>query len=271
MRLKRFHFVLVFLLFCMAHSSSFAGSRQTMTVGSILSHELIPFAKKVERYAASKGARVFLIARLGSPKSELPEDIEFTHVGLAVYSEIKTSTGEVLKGYAIHNLYQNANELDVSDLIIDYPLDFFMGAAELKAGIIIPTLQLQQKLLASIESGVNKRLHNAQYSVIANPYSSNYQNCTEHILDIIFASIYGIDEVAQIKANERAYFKAQQINISPLKRVLAPMLSSEISISDHKGEIKTATFSTIAKFLNDYSLAESSVVIDNTGVRLLDI
>jgi len=240
-----------------------------METDAIPSYELAPFAKKIEKYAASKGARVFLIARLGSPKSELPENIEFTHVGLAVYSEIKTSTGEVLMGYAIHNLYQNANDLNVSNLIIDYPLDFFMGAAELKAGIIIPKLQLQKKLLASLASGVNKVLHNANYSVIANPYLSSYQNCTEHILDILFSSIYGIDDVAQIKANERAYFKAQEIKISPLKRMLAPMLSREISTSDHQGQIQTATFSTIAKFLNDYALAESSVVIDNSGVHLL--
>jgi len=269
MRLKSLYFVLVVLFLCTAHSPSFAGSRQVLAASEIPSVELISFAKKVEKYAASKGARVFLIARLGSPKSELPENIEFTHVGLAVYSEIKTITGEMLKGYAIHNLYQSANDLGVSDLIIDYPLDFFRGVSELKAGIIIPKLQLQKKLLASLEEDVNKQLHNARYSVIASPYSSNFQNCTEHTLDIIFSSIYGIYDVAQIKANERAYFKAQEIKLSPLKRMLAPMLSNEISISDHKGKIKTATFSTIAKFLKNYSLAESSVVIDNSGVRVL--
>jgi hypothetical protein len=252
-------------------SSSFAGSKQVVTDGLISPQELVPFAKKVEQYAASKGARIFLIARLGSPKSELPDDIEFTHVGLAVYSDITTRTGEVVRGYAIHNLYQNADDLSVSNLVMDYPVDFFMGVAELKAGIIIPTLQLQQKLLASLESGVNKRLHNANYSIIANPYSSSYQNCTEHILDIIFSSIYGIEDHAQIKANEQAYFKPQDIKISPFKRLLAPMLSSEVSVSDHQGEIKTTTFSTIAKFLNNYALAESSVVIDNSGVHLLGI
>ncbi|MFT6123601.1 MAG: hypothetical protein ACJAWS_002759, partial [Oleiphilaceae bacterium] len=117
----------------------------------------------------------------------------------------------------------------------------------------------------------NKQLHNARYSIIANPYSQNYQNCTEHILDVIFSSIYGIDEIVQIKANEQAYFKAQEIKISPLKRLLAPMVSSEISTSDHEGPIQTATFSTIAQFLNDYALAESSVVIDKSGVHLLNI
>ena len=267
MRLRKMHLILLFLLINTAQPFSFAGSQQTPAELTIGTHELIPFAKKVEKYAASKGARVFIIARLGTPKSELPENIEFTHVGIAVYSEIETRSGALLQGYAIHNLYQNPNDLGVSHLITDYPLDFFMGAAELKAGVIIPTRALQKKLLESLELGLNKQLHNPKYSVIANPYSTKYQNCTEHILDIIFSSIYGTDDLAQIKANQHAYFKSQEIKVPPFKRMLAPMFSQEISTSDHSEEIKTTTFTTIVEFLHDYALAKSSVVIDKFEVR----
>ena len=271
MRIKSTYYLCVFLLLCIAHSISFAGSQQNTVDGVFSAEKLAPFAKKIEKYAASKGARVFIISRLGSPKSDLPENIEFTHVGLAVYSEIKAKDGQLLKGYAIHNLYQNAQDLSVSNLVIDYPMDFFMGVAALKAGVIIPKIQLQKKLLASITTGVNKQLHNANYSIIANPYSLSYQNCTEHLLDILFSSIYETNDHAQIKANEKAYFKAQKIKVSPFKRLLEPMISSEISVSDHEGDIKTATFSTLAKFLNDYDLTQEAVVIDNLGVSLFDI
>lgn len=271
MRLIKVHCILVLLLTLILHSPSYAGSRQTEETAIWPSHQLIPFAKSVEKFAAAEGARVFLIARLGSPKSELPEGIAFTHVGLAVYSKITTHTGDVVTGYAIHNLYQNTDDLAVSNLAIDYPLDFFAGVSELKAGIIIPTQPLQEKLLESLATGVNKQLHNSHYSIIANPYSPIFQNCTEHILDILFASLYGTNEIAQIKVNQQAYFKAQEIKISPLKRLLAPMVTSEISTSDHNGPIKTATFTTIAKFLSDYALVKTTVVIDTAGIHELDI
>jgi hypothetical protein len=264
---KYYLVILILLFFSVAHSPLHAGSQKTSNQPILSTEEIAPFAKQVERYAAQKGARVFIIARLGSPKSELPEGIEFTHVGLAVYSDIKISETETIQGYAIHNLYQDPNELDISQLVMDYPVDFFMGAVELKAGILVPSPKLQQKLLQSLALGRNTKLHNSHYSIVSNPYSRTYQNCTEHILDLVFASIYGTDSVPQLKANQYAYFKAQTINVSPFKRMLAPMFSSDIKMGDQGDVIQVATFTSIAKFLKDYGLLTNNVVIDKNGIK----
>lgn len=239
---------------------------------------LAAFSKKVERHAAKQGARAFFLARLGMPENELPKGITFTHIGLAVYSEISAQNAsnapaetsketsdqpqKKLYGYAIHNLYQDATTLNRSNLVLDYPMDFFAGAEKLKAGIVIPTPKLQQKLIAALEQGRFQSVHIAHYSVIANPYTLKYQNCTEHMLDFLFSAIYDTADMTQIKANERAWFKAQRLDLSPFKQLLATTFTRDIYTLDHPDQLETATFDTIAHFLVSNGLAQPVEVIE---------
>jgi hypothetical protein len=128
---------------------SFAGSAQKTEIQFSI-NEVETFAKNVEVYAASKGARAFIIGRVGRPAKDLPKGIQFTHTAIAVYSSIVLDSGEKVKGYAIHNLYQKEGQGDKSELVVDYPVDFFWGVNTLKAGIIIPTPDVQQRLLSVI-------------------------------------------------------------------------------------------------------------------------
>ena len=231
-----------------------AGSNQA-TESKFEPQQIAKFAKDVEKYAAEQGARAFIIARLGQPKSKLPKGIDFTHTAIAVYSEITLDDGNKVKGYAIHNLYQNAKNGDISSLVTDYPVDFFWGAHELKAGIIIPTPALQSKIIEAIANGANKRLHNPKYSLVANPFNNKYQNCTEHTLNVINAAIYQTDNMAKIKANTKAYFEPQPVKVSRFKLALGGMFADGITTKDHKGKVKTTSFGSIGRYLEQYGLA----------------
>lgn len=219
------------------------------------------FAKKVEKELAAKGVRVFIIARVGRPTSELPNGIKFTHTAFAVYSSIKTEDGRTVPGYAIYNLYQRDDEPNVSDLVVDYPIDFFMGAHQLQAGIIIPKPELQRRLLSVIGSDVYKTLHNPNYSALANPYNQRYQNCTEHTLDVINAAIYDTSDRNQLKANTRKYYRAQNVDLDPLKLLVGALFLPDIALSDQGEEIHTSTFTTIANYLTQNKLVEEHFVI----------
>lgn len=236
-----------------AHATGFSsGSSQTGETLHYTAEQIIRFAKKVEKAMADKGAYVAILARMGRPRSELPEGMHFTHVAFAVYSEITTSDGRKVRGYAIHNLYQKDGQLDISTLVQDFPVDFFAGVAELEAGVIVPSPELQKRLLGVIGSPAYGALHEPHYSVIANPYTLGRQNCTEFVLDVINAAIYQTDDIAQIKANEKAYFVGQKVNVNPFKLLFGSMFSKEVSTSDHQGETITATFETIGKYLEKY-------------------
>lgn len=222
---------------------------------------IIKFAKKVEKTMAAKGAHVALVARVGRPRESLPEGIAYTHTGFAVYSLIKTADGRQLPGYAMYNLYQRDKEPNVSDLVVDYPVDFFAGVQVLEAGITIPSPELQQRLLEVIAAETYRKLHNPSYSVIANPYTLDFQNCTEHTLDVVTAAIYRTDDLRQVKANLKAYFKAQPVNVNPLKLALGSLFAADVTTSDHPGRPETATFETISRFLREFNAAGEIITV----------
>jgi len=223
--------------------------------------QVISFSKKVEKEVAAKGARVFLLARAGRPSSEMPEGFHYTHVGFGVYSMIKTADGREIPGYAIYNLYQDEEKLNRSHLVVDYPADFFAGVYQMKAAVVIPKPELQKRLLEVIASDTYKSLHNPSYSVLASPYNNKYQNCTEHTLDVINAAIYKTTDIKVIKANTNAYFEAQRVNLSPLKLFIGSLTKADVTTSDHQGKVATASFTTIAKYMEKYNLIQEQMVI----------
>lgn len=246
---------------CSFAASFSAASSQSGETMHFSPEQVLHFAKKVEKVLAEKGAYVAILARKGRPKSEMPEGMAFTHTAFAVYSEITTKDGRKVPGYAIYNLYQQEKNPDVSDLMTDYPPDFFAGVAELEAGIIIPSATLQKRLLATIASPTYASLHDPHYSVIANPYTLGRQNCTEFVLDVLNASIYQTNDIKKIKANEKAYFVAQKVNVNPFKLMLGSMFSAEVSMSDQPDQPVTATFEKIGQYLGQYDQGSEVLMV----------
>ena len=214
--------------------------------------EVISFAKKVERTLADKGTQVAILARMGRPLSEMPPGMHFTHVAFIVYSQIQTADGRTLPGYAIHNLYQYDDQLNKSRLVQDFPVDFFSGVAQMEAGILIPSAQLQQQLLHVIASPAYASLHDPRYSVIANPYNEGRQNCTEFTLDVINAAIYQSTDIKQLKQVAQRNFVAQPVEVSPFKLMLGALFSAEVATSDHPQKPVTATFERLSDYLLKY-------------------
>ncbi len=229
-----------------------SSSSQPGEVTHFKPEQVIKFSKKVEKALAAQGARVAVLARMGRPLDELPEGMHFTHVAFAVYSEITTTDGRKVPGYSIYNLYQQNDHPDVSELVQDFPVDFFAGVALLEAGIIVPSAELQARLLEVIASPTYKLLHDPHYSVIANPFTLGRQNCTEFVLDVIHAAIYQTADINVIKSSEKAYFSAQKINVNPLKLLLGSKFSAEVSTIDQYGTPVTATFEKLADYLQKY-------------------
>jgi hypothetical protein len=218
--------------------------------------EVAAFSNRVQQDLAGRGANVAIVARVGRDPALLPDGIRYTHVAFWVYSRITQADGSTGMGYRIYNLYQRDGNLTRSDLVQDTPGDFFAGAHRLDAGIIIPDPRLQRKLLDVIASPAYAALHNPSYSVLANPGSSQFQNCTEHTLDVLMAALYDTTDPRQIKANIDAYFEPQQVRLGGLQRLLAPAASKALTTADHGAVVKTATFGSIRRFMEGNDLSE---------------
>ncbi|MDX1513331.1 MAG: DUF2145 domain-containing protein [Gammaproteobacteria bacterium] len=240
----------VFVVQWGVHAGSAAGGDPQFSA-----EQLVRLSKQVEREIASRGARVALVSRVGRPSAELPEGIEFTHVGIAVYSLITTSDGRTVPGYAMYNLYQSDERPNTSFLKQDYPLDYYAAVYELKAGVIIPSPELQQKLLEVVLSDIYDQLHNPRYSAISNPFNDQFQNCTEFVLDVMNAAIYDTGDVRLIKANEAAYFEPEPVRVGAFKLLLGSIFTPDITTSDHAGPVATATFGSIARYMQKYGIA----------------
>lgn len=251
------HFIICILSLCLwgtavaapGFSSASSGGGETT---NFKAEEIITFAKKVERTLASKGAHVAILARMGRPLSEMPRGMRFTHVAFVVYSQIQTADGRTLPGYAIHNLYQYDDKPNTSRLVIDFPVDFFSGVAHMEAGILIPSAELQQRLVKLIASPAYASLHEPRYSVIANPFNEGRQNCTEFVLDVINSAIYQTSNVRQLKQVAQKYFEAQPVEVNPFKLLLGSVFSAEVATSDHPSKPVTATFERISDYLLKY-------------------
>ena len=251
------HFIICILSLCLwgtavaapGFSSASSGGGETT---NFKAEEIITFAKKVERTLASKGAHVAILARMGRPLSEMPRGMRFTHVAFVVYSQIQTADGRSLPGYAIHNLYQYDDKPNTSRLVIDYPVDFFSGVAHMEAGILIPSAELQQRLVKLIASPAYASLHEPRYSVIANPFNEGRQNCTEFVLDVINSAIYQTSNVKQLKQVAQKFFVAQPVEVNPFKLLLGSVFSAEVATSDHPSKPVTATFERISDYLLKY-------------------
>ena len=214
--------------------------------------QISAFSTKVERALSGTGARVAIVARMGRPLSELPEGMHFTHVAFAVAEEKTDASGKKSTGYVMQNLYQLDDHPDQSELVQDVPVDFFKGVVTLESGVIIPSPDLQAKLLKVIASPTYAQLHQREYSLIANPYTLGRQNCTEFVLDVVNAAMYQTSDIHLIKAKEKAQFVAQPVNVSAFKLLLGAMFKAEIFISDHPGAPETATFERLAVYLQKY-------------------
>ncbi len=245
--------VVLLLVITLFPISSFAGS-------SAASNPVLPaedvarFADRVQRDLAARGANVAIVSRVGRNPAVLPDGINYTHVAFWVYSRLTQADGSTGMGYRVYNLYQQEGNLTRSDLVQDTPSDFFAGAHSLDAGIIIPDPRLQRKLLDVITSPTYAALHNASYSVLANPRTGQFQNCTEHTLDVLMAALYGTSDRAQIKANIAAHFVPQSVPLNGLQRLFAPVASHALTTADHGANVGTATFGSIARFMQSNDL-----------------
>ena len=228
--------------------------------------QIATLSKGLERALAERGVRVAIIGRIGLPATVMPPGVEFSHAGFAVYSTIRTADNRLVPGYAIYNLYQGDARTGVSFLAQDYPVDYFADIHALKAGVVIPAEKLQRRLAATIFSPTYKGLHNPHYSVLANPFRMDYQNCTGFVLDVLFASIYQTDDRRRIKTNIAAYFQPHPIHVDGLKLALADALMADVSTDDHVGPIATTTFESIARFLVNNGIATEafSFVVEPT-------
>lgn len=222
------------------------------------------FSKQVERDLAAKSARLAIVFRTGRPRKDLPEGISYTHGAFWAFVPMTLDDGRQINGYAVYNLYAGDGKTlpkDKSYLHQDFPVDFAAGTAVDDVAVIIPSPEMQRRILEVMASPTYEKLHQADYSLVSNPLNLKYQNCNEFMLDVIAAAAWQTNDINQIDADLKAHFKPTVVKTSGLQRLFGPMFDSRLKTDDQRGPIVTATYESMAAFMKENGLLQESYVI----------
>lgn len=264
-------FLLACFLLLAGLATPAAAQMSSAAAGNVENIErVVPFAKKVERALAERGAVVAIVARMGRDPADMPDEAgKYTHVGIWIYSEVTAENGRKVNGYATYNLYQDAADHGRSNLVQDFPVEFFGRVFDLNAGIVIPTPEMQKELLRVVTSPAYEELHVPAYSVVANPYEWRFQNCTNFVMALIVSAIYGTTDRAEISGHMRDYYEPSDVGVGGVTRVLGSVFVQGFATSDHGGRpIRTSTFDSIVGFMTRYGLAETVLEVTETDVAV---
>ncbi|MDQ0463795.1 hypothetical protein QO010_001566 [Caulobacter ginsengisoli] len=246
----------------LAQDSSAAGSAKHLTPP-----QAAAFGKALEKDLATRGGRVAMVFRSGRARRSMPEGLSYTHGAFWVYRDIKTDGGQ-LKGYAVYNLYQGDGKAlpkDRSSLVQDWPTNFMQGSVEDDVAVILPTPEMQRRLLAVIDSPTYAAMHIPSYGLVANPFESRHQNCNTFVLDIVACAAWQTNDPDQVRVNLRKWFKPSVIKVDPLTRLIGPMLDGRLAVDDQDGPIVTAAYESIAPFMADNALSATSYSFQRPG------
>jgi hypothetical protein len=227
--------------------------------------EVARFSKQIETDLAGRGARVAIVFRAGRAREKLPKGIAYTHGAFWVYRDLKTADGAVEPGYAVYNLYAGDGKAwptTVSRLVQDFPYNFTSGSSVEDVAVILPSPEVQRRLLAVIDSPTYAALHNPAYSLIANPLSPKYQNCNSFMLDVIASAVWDTIDRDQIRADLRAHYTPTTVRTGPMTRLLAPLADARLKTDDQSGPLRTATYESMAAFMRDNGLLKDAYSVN---------
>jgi hypothetical protein len=229
--------------------------------------EAADFSKQIERDLAAKGARLAIVFRSGETRDQLPDGISYTHGAFWVFVPITLDDGRVINGYAVYNLYHGDGKtlaMDKSYLHQDFPIDFTAPSGVDDVAVIIPSPEMQRRILTLMDGPAYTGLHIEPYSLVSNPHDIKYQNCTEFMLDVVAAAAWNTTDMAQLKVNLRKHFKPTVVKTGALERFFAPMMEARIKTDDQGRDIVTATYESMAAFMKANNLLQETYILRRT-------
>lgn len=169
-------------------------------------------------------ARVAIIARVGSDVSKY--GLYYTHAAFAIKKD-DNSDWKIIQEI-------NPCGTDTSNLHKETLVNFFIDdLLNSDFEVIVPTKELQEKLVQTLQSPIIDKLHEPHYSMIAYPFSTQYQNSNQWILESIAASLTGQDSRSFIQSYlQKTGYQPTVIHLSRLDR-LGARFRTNVKFDDH--------------------------------------
>jgi hypothetical protein len=181
----------------------------------------------------ASGARVVFLARAGQNLTQY--GLRYSHLGLA-YQEPTTQGAHVWR--ILHKLNECGSAK--ADIYRQGLGDFFLDDLwRLEAAWIVPTLEVQDKLLAVLRDERRAlSLHRQPYSLVAYPWATKYQQSNQWAIETL---AFAMEPAISSRERAQAWlqFKGYQpsvLKIGMLTRLGARLSAANVAFDDHPNE-----------------------------------
>jgi hypothetical protein len=188
----------------------------------------LELANQVRQHLEAQDARAAVIGRVGRDLSEYR--LRYSHIGLAARDPARG-------GWRVVHLLNHCGRADSA--LYDQGLgNFFLDDLfRFEAVVLVPSRELQDRLLVALADGSARALHEPSYSLIAHPYSRTYQNSNQWLLELAASQLEGTASRDAAHARlARDGFVPSVLYLPPLKRLGARLFSVNTRFDDHSND-----------------------------------
>ena len=149
---------------------------------------------------------------------------------------------------------------------------------DIRVGVPSPALREALKVLLGGDGAAAKALHEPRYSVVAYPFSVEYQNSNQWVLEVLVAAMQQaegrtVSRRAQAQTWLKAYeYKPSVLHIGVGKRLGARFFSANAATTDHpaseriSGDYSVVTVESIFDFLQQQKMLEQELSVAHVPV-----
>ena len=210
----------------------------------------------------ASGAEVALVARAGQNLGQYR--LRWSHMGF-VWRDHPDGRWTVVHelnscGSAMSALYDEG----LGNFFLDDPFRY-------EAMIVIPDVETQRRLVATLRGELPQRMHDPHYSVVAYPFATDYQNSNGWVLELLATALSRDFVVADRSAAQNwlrlSGYRPTTLEIPTLTRLGARMFKANVSFDDHPfdrrmaGQIDAVTVESVVDFMRARGVANDVEVL----------
>lgn len=183
-------------------------------------------AYKTEQKLKALDVEAAFIARVGQDLSKY--GLRYSHFGWVK----RNADGH----YNIVHLLNDCGS-DSSDLYVEGLANFLLDDVfQFEVMLLVPDASLQHQLRLALEGPLPRHMHHKDYSLLAYPFDTEYQNSNQWGLELLAAVQLAPNEASRTSAQQylkRQGFVGDYVSVDPLKRIGASMFKANVAFTDH--------------------------------------
>lgn len=229
-------------------------------IEALTAQHAFELAYKTQQTLQQHNVEVAMIARVGQDLSKY--GLRYSHFGWVK----RNADGH----YNIVHLLNDCGS-DHSDIYVEGLANFLLDDLfDFEVLLVIPDAALQQKLKVALEGPLPRLMHEKDYSLLAYPFDTEYQNSNQWGLELLAAVQLGQPTSSRKLAQaylEQAGFRGDYVSVDPLKRLGASMFKANVAFTDHplserlKGKYQFVSVESAERFLKQLSPDATRLVL----------